>query len=302
MAGEMRKTGNKSKRKKYDLTTRDFNTAKKPTWCIGCGNYGIWNSIKKVFVSMSLRPYEILIVYGIGCSGNGANFIKTYAFHALHGRALPVATGAKLANHKLNVIIMAGDGDGVGIGGNHFIHTCRRNINMTYLLHDNRIYGLTTGQVAPTSARGLKTKSTPSGVLEEPVNPVLLALAAGATFVARGFSGDTGHLSEIIKKAIKHKGFSFIDILQPCVTFNKQNTYDFYREKIYKLDELKDYDKNDLNEAIKKSMEEERMPIGIFYKTEKPLYEEGLKQIERKPLVDHIITDIDINKLLNKYY
>ena len=173
---------------------------------------------------------------------------------------------------------------------------------MTYLLHDNRIYGLTTGQVAPTSARGLKTKSTPSGVLEEPVNPVLLALAAGATFVARGFSGDTGHLSEIIKKAIKHKGFSFIDILQPCVTFNKQNTYDFYREKIYKLDELKDYDKNDLNEAIKKSLEEERMPIGIFYRTEKPLYEEGLKQIERKPLVDHIITDIDINKLLNKYY
>jgi 2-oxoglutarate/2-oxoacid ferredoxin oxidoreductase subunit beta len=302
MVEKMKKTGSKSRKKKYDLTPQDFNTKRRPTWCTGCGNFGIWNSLKKAFVNLNMKPHEILIVYGIGCSGNGANFIKTYAFHALHGRALPVATGAKLANHKLNVIIMAGDGDGAGIGGNHLIHTCRRNINMTYIMHDNRIYGLTTGQVAPTSPRGLKTKSTPSGVIEEPVNPVLLALAAGASFVARGFSGDTGQLTEIIKKAIKHKGFSFIDVLQPCVTFNKQNSYGFYRERIYNLDEIKGYDKKDLNEAIKKSLEEEKIPIGIFYKVDKPLYEENLKQIERKPLVDHIITDIDINKLLNKYY
>jgi 2-oxoglutarate ferredoxin oxidoreductase subunit beta len=298
----MDKTKSKSSKENYDLKPGDFNTGRKPTWCPGCGNYGIWNSLKKTFVKLYLIPHEILIVYGIGCSGNGANFIKTYAFHALHGRALPVATGAKLANHKLNVIIMGGDGDGVGIGGNHFIHTCRRNINMTYLLHNNKVYGLTTGQTAPTSDEGFKTKSTPSGALEKPVNPVLLALASGATYVARGFSGDTGHLSEVIRKAIKHKGFSFIDILQPCVTFNKQNTYDFYREKIYKLDELESYDKSDLNEAIKRSMEEEKIPVGIFYQVERPLYEDGLKQIERKPLVDHIITDIDINRLLNNYY
>ncbi len=298
----MVKIKSKSKRKRYNLKPNDFNTLRKPTWCLGCGNYGIWNSLKKTFVNLNLKPHEILIVYGIGCSGNGANFIKTYAFHALHGRALPVATGVKLSNHKLNVIIMGGDGDGVGIGGNHFIHTCRRNINMTYLLHNNKIYGLTTGQTAPTSDRGFKTKSTPLGVLEKPVNPVLMALAAGATFVARGFSGDTRHLREIIKRAIKHRGFSFIDILQPCVTFNKQNTYDFYREKTYKLEELKNYDKNDLNKAIEKSMDEEKIPIGIFYQVEKPLYEDGLKQIERKPLVDHIITDIDINRLLNRYY
>lgn len=298
----MEKTKSKTSKENYNLKPGDFNTERKPTWCPGCGNYGIWSSLKKTFIKLYLMPHEILIVYGIGCSGNGANFIKTYAFHALHGRALPVATGAKLANHKLNVIITGGDSDGVGIGGNHFMHTCRRNINMTYLLHNNKVYGLTTGQTAPTSDKGFKTKSTPSGVLEKPVNPVLLALASGATYVARGFSGDTSHLSEIIKKAIKHKGFSFIDILQPCVTFNKQNTYDFYREKIYKLDEIKGYDKSDLNEAIKRSMEEEKIPIGIFYQVERPLYEDGLKQIERKPLVDHIITDIDINRLLNNYY
>lgn len=302
MAEKMRKKESKSKKKKYGLTPSDFNTKRRPTWCTGCGNFGIWNSLKKVFVSMNMKPHEILIVYGIGCSGNGANFTRTYAFHTLHGRALPVATGAKLANHKLNVIIMGGDGDGAGIGGNHFIHTCRRNINMTYIMHDNRIYGLTTGQVSPTSPKGFRTKSTPSGVIEEPVNPVLLALAAGASFVARGFSGDTRQLTEIIKKAIKHKGFSFIDVLQPCVTFNKQNSYDFYRERIYNLDEIKGYDKRNLNEAIKRSLEEEKIPVGVFYKVDKPLYEENLKQIERKPLVDHIISDIDINKLLNKYY
>lgn len=173
---------------------------------------------------------------------------------------------------------------------------------MTYLLHDNRVYGLTTGQTAPTSDRGFRTKSTPSGVLEKPVNPVLLALASGATYVARGFSGDTRHLSEIMKKAIKHRGFSFIDILQPCVTFNKQNTYDFYRDRIYKLDEIKGYNRSDLSEAIKRAMEEEKIPVGVFYQVERPVYEEGLKQIERKPLVDHIITDIDINRLLNNYY
>ncbi|MFA5014078.1 MAG: 2-oxoacid:ferredoxin oxidoreductase subunit beta [Actinomycetota bacterium] len=298
----MSKIKSKSLRESYDLKPGDFNTERKPTWCLGCGNYGIWNSLKKTFVKLKLMPHEILIVYGIGCSGNGTNFIRTYAFHSLHGRALPVATGAKLANHKLNVLIMGGDGDGVGIGGNHFIHTCRRNIDMTYILHNNKVYGLTTGQTAPTSDRGFKTKSTPSGVLEIPVNPISLALICGATFVARGFSGDTGHLLDITKKAIKHKGFSFIEVLQPCVTFNKINTYDFYRDRIYKLEELKDYDRSNLNEAIKKSMEEEKMPIGIFYEIDRPTYEDGLKQIERKPLVDHMIADIDINRLLNRFY
>jgi 2-oxoglutarate ferredoxin oxidoreductase subunit beta len=297
------KNKNRSSKRDYDLKPSDFNTGRRPTWCLGCGNFGIWNSLKKAIVKLGLMPHEILVVYGIGCSGNGANFLKTYAFHALHGRALPVATGAKLANHKLNVIVMAGDGDGAGIGGNHFMHTCRRNINMTYLMHNNKVYGLTTGQTSPTSDRGFKTKSTPGGVMEKPISPVLVALVSGATFVARGFSGNTSHLTEVIKKAIKHEGFSFIDILQPCVTFNKQDTYDFYRERIYDLGELKDYDRSSLEEAVEKEIEEEeKIPVGIIYQVKGPTYESGLKQIERKPLVDHIITDVDINKLLNNYY
>ncbi len=290
--------------KNNNLKPKDFNTHIKPTWCTGCGNYGIWNALKKAFVSLGLKNHQILGVYGIGCSGNGTNFLKTYAFHALHGRALPVATGAKLANHKLHVVAMAGDGDGAGIGGNHFMHTCRRNINLTYIMHDNRVYGLTTGQAAPTTDRGTRTKSTPSGVLESPVNPIAIALASGASFVARGFSGDTKHLSGLFSEAIRHRGFSFVDVLQPCVTFNKKNTYEWYRKRIDNLQEDQNYSKKDAAEAFKRSNqdEEEKIPIGIFYQEEKPLYEDGLKQIERKPLVDHVINDIDINKLLNNYF
>jgi len=297
-------TGKKGrpKKKKYGLKTIDFNTSRKPDWCYGCGNYGVWKTLKKTFVNLNLKPHEILVVYGVGCSGNCVNFVKSYAFHSLHGRALPIATGAKLANHKLNIIVIGGDGDGTSIGGNHFIHTCRRNINMTYFLCDNKVYGLTEGQASSTSDIGFKTRSTPLGVREKPINSVLLALSTGATFVARGFSGDTKHLADIMKKAIKHNGFSFVDIIQPCITLNEVNTYDFYKEKIYKLSDVKDYDRSDLNMAIKKSMEKEKIPLGIFYQVEEPLYEEGLKQIERKPLVDHIITDIDVNRLFNKYY
>lgn len=297
----MNKKG-KSLKSEYKLKSSDFNTKKRPTWCLGCGNYSIWNSLKKVFVELCLNPDEILMVYGIGCSGNGANFIKTYSFHSLHGRALPIATGAKLANHKMNVLALGGDGDGAGIGGNHLLHTCRRNIDITYIMHDNKVYGLTTGQAAPTSDKGYRSKSTPSGTIEIPVNPVSLALVSGATFVARGFSGNIQQLTGIIKKGLKHKGFSFIDVLQPCVTFNKQNTYDFYRENTYSLEDIKEYDSRNLGMAINKSMESGKIPTGIFYQVERPVYEDSLKQIERKPLVDHQISDIDISKLLNKYY
>lgn len=289
-------------KEEYHLKPSDFNNSRRPTWCTGCGNFAIWNAMKKTFVKLSLYPHQILIVYGIGCSGNGVNFLKSYSFHSLHGRTLPVATGAKIANHKMAVIAVTGDGDGMGIGGNHFIHTCRRNINITNIMHDNRVYGLTTGQTSPTSNSGFRSRSTPSGVLEMPVNPVSLALAAGATFVARSFSGDIAGLGEIMRKAIKHKGFSFIDVLQPCVTFNRVNTYDYYREKVYRIEDVKGYDRTDLEHALKRSLEEERLPIGIFYQVQRPIYEDGLKQIDRKPLTDHIISDIDINKLFNRYY
>lgn len=298
----MPKKKKENSKEEYDLEPSDFNTSRRPTWCTGCGNFAIWNAMKKAFVKLTLYPHQILVVYGIGCSGNGVNFLRSYSFHSLHGRTLPIATGAKIANHKMTVIAVAGDGDGMGIGGNHFIHSCRRNINITNIVHDNRVYGLTTGQTSPTSDPGYRSKSTPYGVLEAPVNPISLALAAGATFVARGFSGDISQLVNIMRKAIKHKGFSFIDVLQPCITFNKVNTYDYYREKVYRLDEVKNYKRTDLGDAFRMSLEEDKIPTGIFYQVERPIYEDGLKQIDRKPLVDHIISDIDINKLFNKYY
>ena len=289
------------KNKRYDLESGDFNTGTRPTWCLGCGNFGIWNAVKKAFTGLKLKPHEILIVYGIGCSGNGTNFIRTNAFHALHGRALPVATGAKLANHRLKVLTMVGDGDGVGIGGNHFMHSCRRNIDITCILHDNRVYGLTTGQTSPTSDEGFQTKSTPHGVLEEPVNPVMLALASGATFVARGFSGDVKQLTGMVQAAIRHKGFSFIDVLQPCVTFNRQNTYDSYRDMIYRLEDEKKYDRKDLTAAFEKAAEHKKTPTGIFYDVDRDTYEYGLKQIEKKPLFEHVIRNIDIKDIMNRF-
>ena len=289
-------------KEEYHLKPSDFNTSRRPTWCTGCGNFAIWNAMKKTFVKLSLYPHQMLIIYGIGCSGNGLNFLKSYSFHSLHGRTLPVATGAKIASHKMVVIAVSGDGDGMGIGGNHFIHTCRRNINITNIMHDNRVYGLTTGQTSPTSNLGFRSRSTPSGVLEMPVNPLSLALAVGATLVARGFSGDIAQLGEIMRKAIKHKGFSFIDVLQPCVTFNRVNTYDYYRERVYRIDSIKNYDRTDIEHAFKRSLEEERLPTGIFYQVQRPIYEDGLKQIDRKSLTDHIVSDIDINKLFNRYY
>jgi len=291
-----------NEKKSYDLKPSDFNTKNRPTWCIGCGNYGIWNSLKKAFVELKLFPHDALIVFGIGCSGNGNNFIRAYAFHALHGMALPVATGAHLSNHNLKVIAMTGDGDGVGIGGNHFLHTCRRNLNITHIMHDNRIYGLTTGQTSPTSGRKFKSKSTPFGVLEEPVNPVMLALTCGATFVARGYSAEPEQLKNIIIKAIQHKGFSFIDVLQPCVTFNKIDTYEYYKDRIYKLEDLKEYDSGNFLLAFQKSIEQEKIPLGIFYQAQKKTYSDGLDQIRDFPLVFQDISNIDIRKLIDSYY
>ncbi len=289
------------KNENYDLKPSSFNT-KRPTWCIGCGNFGIWNSLKKALVELKLSPHEFLVVYGIGCSGNGANFIKSYGFHALHGRSLAVATGAQLANHEFKIIAMTGDGDGVGIGGNHFLHTCRRNMDFTHILHDNRIYGLTTGQTSPTSSVGFRTKSTPTGAIEQPVNPVKLALNCGATFVARGYSSEPQQLKNIIIEAIRHKGFSFVDVLQPCVTFNKIDTYDYYNERIYKLEEEEGYDSGDFWQAYHKSTEHERIPLGIFYQIKRDAYHEGLDQIKESPLVNQDLSGISVKKLIDRHF
>jgi len=280
---------------------KDFATPVFPTWCPGCGNFGIWGALKNALVELDWKPEEVLIVYGIGCSGNGADFLKTYGFHGLHGRTLPVATGAKLSNHELKVVAVAGDGDGYGIGVGHFIHAMRRNLDITLIAHNNQVYGLTTGQTSPTSDKGFATKSTPTGVIELPVNPIALALSSGATFISRGFAGDIKYLTNLLVEALSHKGFSLIDIFQPCVTFNNLNTYDWFRDRVYKL-EAENHNPQDKPEAFNKSQEwGDKIPIGLFYKEHRSTYEDELPQIAEKPLVQHDIENIDISSLLDNF-
>ena len=267
-------------------SAKEFKGKVAPDWCAGCGDFGVLNSLQRALFELGLKPHEILCVSGIGCSSNLPGYLNTYGMHTLHGRSLPVATGAKLGNHKLNVIATGGDGDGYGIGGNHLMHTARRNIDITYLVMNNQIYGLTTGQISPTSRPGMKTKSTPEGNLEYPINPITSAIMNGATYVARGYSADPKHLTELIKKGIEHKGFSLIDVFSPCVTFNKVNTYPWFRERVYMLED-EGYDPNDFMGAMEKALEfDERIPLGLLYQTERPTYEDTDPVLREGPLVD----------------
>jgi 2-oxoglutarate ferredoxin oxidoreductase subunit beta len=268
-----------------ELTLKSLEGRVDPDWCPGCGDFGVLKSLKEAIVELGIPPHKVLVVSGIGCSSNLPGFIHAYGVHSLHGRALPVATGAALANHDLHVVAVGGDGDGFGIGMAHFIHAMRRNLNLTYIVMDNEVYGLTTGQASPTTTEGHKTKSTPRGNVEKPVQPLALALATGATYVARGFSGEQKQLTKLVAGAIAHKGFSFIDVFSPCVTFNKINTYPWFKERVYKLEDAP-YDTGDLMAAIEKSMEfEPRIPIGLLYKKEKPTYEDTEPVLTRGPLV-----------------
>ncbi len=259
-----------------------------PDWCAGCGDFGVLRSLKKATTDKDLKPHQMLLVSGIGCSSNLVGFIYAYGVHSLHGRALPVATGAKLANHNLKVVITGGDGDGYGIGIGHFIHAMRRNLDLTYIVMDNEIYGLTTGQASPTTAEGHKTKTTPRGNVEMPINPLALAISTGATFVARGFAGQPAQLTSLIEQGIAHKGFALIDVFSPCVTYNKVNTYSWFKERVYKLeDEEPDADITDFSYAMTKAMEfGSRIPIGLMYKIEKPTYEDTEPVLLNGPLVD----------------
>lgn len=260
---------------KFELKSiKDFD-AKKSTWCPGCGDFGVLAAVKQALFELKILPHDVVAVSGIGCSSKLPDYINSNAFHTIHGRLLPVATGVKLANTKLNVIVTGGDGDGYGIGGNHFMHAARRNINLTYVVMNNEIYALTKGQVAPTSPYGFVAGTTPYGSKDHPIEPCIISLAAGATFVARGFSGDMKNLKEYIKRGIKHKGFSHIDVLSPCVTFNREFGYDYFRTNI----ELIDGPFKTRDEAISKIMESYRkgkIPVGIFYVEERKSYEEDL--------------------------
>ncbi len=265
----------------------DFASPVRPTWCTGCGNFGIWNALKKALAEANLAPHQVMLVSGIGCGSKLPDYTRANGFMSLHGRTVPVATGFRLANHSLKVICTHGDGDGYAEGLGHMMHAARRNIGLVDIVQDNRIYGLTKGQYSPTSDRGRVSKTSPWGAIERPVNPIALALAAGATFVARSWSGDLEHLADMIGRALRHRGYALIDVFQPCVTFNRQNSYDYYRPRVYKLQDEPDHDTADLAAAFRRAQEwGERIPIGIFYQTEDlPAYEEQVPALRAGPLV-----------------
>ncbi len=277
----------------------DFGVKERSQWCVGCGDFAIVGALKSALAELNIPHHQTVISSGIGCSGKVPHYINTYGFEGLHGRALPVASGIKLANHKLNVIAMGGDGDGYGIGAGHFVHVMRRTYDMTYIVHNNQIYGLTTGQASPTTQLGMKTKTTPGGVVEMPFNPLASAIIGGATFVGRSFAGDIIHLKTMMKEAISHRGFALLDVMQPCVTFNKLNTYDYFTKRCYKLQDA-GHDPADKFKALEKALEDfhsgyEKIPIGVFYKESRQTYEDTLPQIKDKALVEQDVSDVDIS-------
>lgn len=279
------------------MTTDQLNTNCKPTWCPGCGDFGIWAALKASISQIEWPLERLVVVYGVGCHGNMSSNLKLYGFHGLHGRAVPAAEGIKLANHKLKVVVVSGDGDLLGEGMNHFITACRGNHDLTILLHNNQTYGLTTGQSAPTSLKGTKSKSMPLGVIDEPINAPQLALLMGATHVARGFAGNIPHLTGLITSAINHKGLSLVDVLQPCVTYNKLNTYQWFRERLKDVESTYTSRLQALSAAV---WTDKQILMGEFFKEERPVFHEQWGVIKEKTLLQNQNQFNDLTSLVNK--
>lgn len=273
-----------------------------PAWCPGCGNFGILRAFRQAMVELGLSPHEITVVSGIGQSGKFPHYTRCNTFNGLHGRTLPVATAIKLVNHTMPVVAEAGDGDCYGEGGNHLLHAIRRNIDVSLFVHDNQIYGLTKGQASPTSMEGMKTKISPHGVISEPLNPMVFAVALDCSFVARGYAGDSEHLAGLMKAAINHKGFALIDILQPCVTFNLLNTYGWFKQRIYRLEA--DYDPEDKEQALQKATEfGDRIPIGIIYRNNRVPMNDRIPLLASAPLVKQPFDPPEVAKtILNDFF
>lgn len=281
------------------VTVENYECDYENKWCPGCGNFGILASMKDAFVKLDIPPEKLLIVSGIGQAAKTPHFLKCNLFHALHGRALPLATGAKMANHELNIVVNSGDGDCYGEGGNHFMNAVRRNVDLTLLVHNNKVYGLTKGQASPTSDMGMVTKVQPHGVVMESFNPLAVALSLGAGFVARGFPGNEEQLSKLIQAGMKFNGLALIDILQPCVSFNSINTFGWYKKRVYDLQE-EDYTPDDLQEAISLSFQwGERIPTGIIYRKEAPSFTERIGMLKDGPLVDRKYDPGKLQELLS---
>jgi 2-oxoglutarate ferredoxin oxidoreductase subunit beta len=266
-------------------------------WCPGCGNYAILRTLKQALAELEISPANLVLVSGIGQAAKAPHYFKTNVFNGLHGRALSPAVAIKAANPSLTVIAESGDGDMYGEGGNHFLHTIRRNPDITNIVHNNMVYGLTKGQASPTSQIGFKTPVQVNGVFLEPFNPLAVAIALDASFVARAFAGDIEQTKEILKKAITHKGYALVDIFQPCVTYNKLNTYQWFRDNTYYLDDS--FDPHNRSEAFKRAIETDKLPLGIFYvNTSKKTFEENISASAltktNKPLYEY---EPDVRKL-----
>ncbi|MDO3676360.1 2-oxoacid:ferredoxin oxidoreductase subunit beta [Paenibacillus ehimensis] len=285
-------------------TLKDFRNNIKPNWCPGCGDFSVQAAIQRAAANVGLEPEQLAVVSGIGCSGRISGYINAYGFHGVHGRSLPIAQGLKMANRELTVIAAGGDGDGFAIGMGHTVHAIRRNINITYIVMDNQIYGLTKGQTSPRSAEGFKTKSTPSGSIESALSPLEVALAAGATFVAQSFSSNLKQLTNLIEEGMKHEGFSFINVFSPCVTFNKVNTYEWFKEHIVDLEETPDYDSSNRVAAMTKIMETNSLVTGLIYqdKTRKS-YEDMVAGFKPEALAKQNIkiTEQEFEKLVAEF-
>ncbi len=283
------------------MPTLDDYKGQTPAWCPGCGNFGILKSFKDAVVELGIEPHQFTIVSGIGQSSKFPHYLKCNTFNGLHGRTLPVATGIRLANHEMFVIAVAGDGDCYGEGGNHLMHAIRRNVGVKLFVHDNQIYGLTKGQPSPTTMEGTVAKNQPFGVFSEQLNPIALAIALDCSFVARGFAGDPVHLKDLMKAAILHKGFSLVDILQPCVTFNKVNTYEWYKQRAYHLGP--EYDPEDRIKAFGRALEwGDRIPLGVIYKNHRPVLEERIPVIKGSPLVRQLVDVSNVANTLKEFY
>ncbi len=283
-------------------TMEDFHGVKE-VWCPGCGNFSILTSLKKALVELQIPPEKLLLVSGIGQASKLPHSLQCNFFNGLHGRALPAAMAAKVVNSELTVIVTHGDGDCYGEGGNHFIHTIRRNVDITCIVHDNKVYGLTKGQASPTSDMGFKTKVQTHGVILNPLNPIALAISLDCSFVARGYAADTDYLTELIKKAMTHKGFSLVDILQPCPSFNKVNTYQWYQERVYHLEEDREFNPNDQIKALQKAGEwGQRIPVGVFYRNDRPTFEEQIPALRDGPLWKQDIRKNLVQEVIKEFY
>jgi 2-oxoglutarate ferredoxin oxidoreductase subunit beta len=274
-------------------TIETYKSEEKPTWCPGCGDFGVLNALYNAVLKKGWEPKDIVLVSGIGCSSRLPFFVNTYGFHTVHGRVMPVATGVRVGNPDLKVLALGGDGDAYAIGGGHFIHAARRNLDICYVIMDNAIYGLTKGQTSPTSSVGFVTKTTPKGSPDRSVNPLVLALASGATFVARGFSGKPKELAEIVVKGIDHNGFAVIDCYSPCPTFNKVNTFKAYREETGELPA--GYDPSDRMRAFEYASSQDPLYLGVLYQEQGASFEDNIKAGQSG-------TDADLPKVLARAF